>query len=132
MIVTFASVAGSIMSVAALSQEDAYELNYSFGKFFVGWAKQGTYGKVRHGEASIHNLLAYASWKLILLMQLLHCLGGTFVDFMRSLNNLHLHLSLGMPGLISPEFLIEDVSEDLVFPLLPAISGIFPRPVVRR
>ena len=28
----------------------------------------------------------------------------------RSLNNLHLHLSLGMPGFISPEFLVEDVS----------------------
>ena len=114
----------SIMSVAALSQEDAYELNYAFGKFFVGWAKQGTYGKVSQ-LAAIQNLATcmdahHGKLKMkssIILMQLLHCLGGTFVDFMRSLNNLHLHLSLGMPGLISPEFLIEDVSNGLlVFP----------------
>ena len=27
-----------------------------------------------------------------------------------SLNNLHLHLSLGLPGFVAPEFLVEEVS----------------------
>ena len=26
-----------------------------------------------------------------------------------SLNNLHLHLSLGLPGFVAPEFLVEEV-----------------------
>lgn len=43
-------------------------------------------------------------------LQLLGCLGGTFVDFMRALNGLHLHISLGLPGFLAPEFLVEDVS----------------------
>ena len=44
------------------------------------------------------------------IMQLLRCVGGDFVSFCRSLNNLHLHISLGIPAMISPEFSIANVT----------------------
>ena len=43
----------------------------------------------------------------------------------RSLNNLHLHLSLGMPGFISPEFLVEDVSVYCTQPDMVCTQGRF-------
>ena len=32
-----------------------------------------------------------------------------------SLNNLQLHLSLGLPGFVAPEFLVEEVGGDVLY-----------------
>ena len=39
-----------------------------------------------------------------------HACAHSFLLLCRALNNLHLHLSLGIPGFMAPEFLVEDVS----------------------
>ncbi|GAX84474.1 hypothetical protein CEUSTIGMA_g11894.t1 [Chlamydomonas eustigma] len=45
---------------------------------------------------------------------LISLMGRTFVDFLCGLNNLHLHLSLGMPAFVPPDFRVEKVTTSSV------------------
>ena len=41
--------------------------------------------------------------------KLLHCLGSNFIEFLRNLNNLHLHLSMSFEAMIPPAFRCDKV-----------------------
>ncbi|GAX73385.1 hypothetical protein CEUSTIGMA_g838.t1 [Chlamydomonas eustigma] len=57
-----------------------------YGRFFVKESTEMGYGKM------------------------MSCIGRDFVAFLRGLNNLHLHLSMSMTGLVPPDFRVENVT----------------------
>ncbi|GAX73386.1 hypothetical protein CEUSTIGMA_g839.t1 [Chlamydomonas eustigma] len=42
--------------------------------------------------------------------KMISCIGRDFVEFLKGLNNLHLHISLSMPGLVPPDFRVEEAT----------------------
>jgi guanylate cyclase soluble subunit beta len=74
-----------VITAAEILGVTASEALEAFGDYFVKYvAKQG-YSK------------------------LLHCLGSNFIEFLRNLNNLHLHLSMSFEAMVPPSFRCEQV-----------------------
>eukprot|EP00195_Chlamydomonas_chlamydogama_P006345 CAMPEP_0202897216 /NCGR_PEP_ID=MMETSP1392-20130828/6039_1 /ASSEMBLY_ACC=CAM_ASM_000868 /TAXON_ID=225041 /ORGANISM="Chlamydomonas chlamydogama, Strain SAG 11-48b" /LENGTH=1191 /DNA_ID=CAMNT_0049582803 /DNA_START=21 /DNA_END=3596 /DNA_ORIENTATION=- len=66
--------------------QDVHEINRAFGEFFIKAVGKQGYGK------------------------LLQSLGPNLLEALNNLNNLHLHLSMGMPAFVAPELRVEKVT----------------------